>query len=384
MTSHSSSETVLMCAALLVALGAMASAAGPGVTVSEFGATPEGTPVEQYVLTNANGLSATIMTYGATLTHLLVPDRDGNLGDIVLGFDSLDGYLAGHPYFGSTVGRYANRIAGGKFTLDGGEYTLAQNNGPNSLHGGRKGYDKVVWQAKIVRRAAGPAAEFTYFSPDGEEGYPGNLSVRVVFTLTNKDELKIEYWARTDKPTPVNLTNHAYFNLAGAENRGILGHRLMLDADRYTPVDDTLIPTGEIAPVAGTALDFSRLKRIGKDIKQAGGDPVGYDHNFVLNSKGRSLSLAARAEEAGSGRVLEMYTTEPGVQFYSGNFLDGSLTGKGGAIYEQYHGFCLEAQHFPDTPNQPGFPSVILDPGRVYRQTTVYRFLTKPPRRGAQ
>ncbi|MCE5215712.1 galactose mutarotase [bacterium] len=337
-----------------------------------FGQTPEGTPVDLYVLTNANGCVAKLITYGALLTELWVPDRNSKLGDVVLGFDSLAGYLGEHPYFGSTVGRVGNRIAKGRFTLDGKTYTLATNDGPNALHGGRKGFNRVVWKAAPAMTAEGPSVRFTYLSKDGEEGYPGNLKSTVVYTLTNKDALKIEYWATTDKATPINLTNHSYFNLAGAETGGILRHRLELNADYYTPVDSTLIPTGEITSVTGTPLDFTKPHRIGERIAQMGGKPVGYDHNLVL--RGTGLKLAAHVDELTSGRMMDMYTTEPGVQFYTGNFLDGSIKGKGGVTYNQYHGFCLEAQHYPDSINQPSFPSTVLRPGQVYRQTTVYRF----------
>lgn len=351
--------------------------AGPGKARCEevpFGRTPEGEQVSLFVLTNVHGSVAKITNYGATLTELWVPDKNGKLGDVVLGYDSLEGYLTRHPYFGSTVGRVANRIARGRFMLDGTEYVLATNNGPNALHGGLKGFDRVIWTAEPIMAAAGPAVRFTYLSPDGEEGYPGNLKATVTYTLTNRDELRLDYQATTDKATPVNLTHHSYFNLGGAENGGILNHRLMIAADRYTPVDDTLIPTGEIAPVAGTALDFRKPKRIGKDISRAGGDPVGYDHNFVLNRPGPGLVLAARLQDPRSGRCMELWTTEPGLQFYSGNFLDGTITGKRGVVYHKHWGLCLEAQHYPDSVNHPNFPSVILRPGQVYRQTTIHRF----------
>jgi aldose 1-epimerase len=337
----------------------------------------DNTPVELYVLTNAHGMQAKIMTYGAILTELDVPDRNGKLGDVVLGFDDLKGYLAGHPFFGSTVGRVANRIAKGRFTLDGKEYKLATNNGPNALHGGLKGFDKVVWRADLPQDdAAGREVRFSYRSRDGEEGYPGNLSIAVTYTLTDKNELKIDYTATTDKPTPVNLSNHSYFNLAGPASGNILDHELMITADKYTPVDDTLIPTGEIKPVRGTPLDFTTPHKIGErigELKATGG----YDHNFVLRGGPTRPALAARVVEPKTGRVMEMFTTEPGVQFYTGNFLDGKTKGKGGVAYQKHQGFCLEAQHFPDSVNHPEFPSVILRPGQTYTQTTVYQFSTK-------
>jgi len=351
----------------------------PSVQKSEFGKTADGTTVDLYVLTNANGVKAKVITYGATLTELHVPDKDGKLEDVVLGFDDLKSYLAGHPHFGDIVGRYANRIAKGKFTLDGKEYTLAVNNGPNSLHGGKKGFDKYVWKAEPVQGGAdGVGVKLSHRSPDGDEGYPGNLSVTVTYTLTDKNELRIDYTATTDKATPVNLTNHSYFNLAGPKSGDILGHELMLAADRYTPADDTLIPTGEIKPVKGTPLDFTTATAIGKRIDQLKSQPGGgYDHNYVLNGEGKSLALGARVREPKSGRVMEMLTTEPGVQLYTGNFLDGKVKGKGSVVYQKYHGFCLEAQHFPDSVNQPKFPSVILKPGDTYKQTTVYKFSAK-------
>jgi aldose 1-epimerase len=327
-----------------------------------------------YTLTNAKGMKAKIMTYGATLTELWVPDRIGKLGDVVTGFESLEGYLKGHPYFGSTVGRVANRIAKGKFTLGGKQYTLATNNGPNHLHGGTVGFDKKVWKATPKRTADGPAVEFTYTSPDGEEGYPGTLKTAVTYTLTDKNVLRIDYRATTDKPTPVNLTNHAYFNLAGKGD--ILNHQLTLFANRYTPADDTLIPTGKIASVKGTPLDFTSAKAIGSRINQVGKDPTGYDHNFVRNNN-TTFGLTARVYEPTTGRVMTMYTSEPGVQFYTGNFLDGTLTGKGGEVYKKHAAFCLEAQHYPDSVNKPNFPSVILRPGKVYRQRTEYAFSTR-------
>jgi aldose 1-epimerase len=339
----------------------------------EFGKTPDGTSVVLYVLKNGKTM-VKVMTYGATVTEVVVPDRNGKEGDVVLGFDSLEGYLGKEPYFGATVGRVANRISKGKFSLGGHEYSLATNDGPNSLHGGLKGFDKVVWKADPASQPGGSSVKMTYNSPDGEEGYPGNLSVSVTFTVTAGDELKIEYTATTDKPTPINLSNHSYFNLAGRTTESILGHQLMLAADHYTPVDETLIPTGEIGAVSGTPLDFTHPTDIGKRIDELKGEPKGYDHNFVLNSGGKTLALAARVYEPKTGRLMEMYTTEPGVQFYSGNFLDGSNKGKDGILYRKHHGFCLEAQHYPDSIHHPNFPSTILEPGKTYSQTTIYKF----------
>jgi aldose 1-epimerase len=344
------------------------------VTQMNFGKTPDGTPVELYVLKGGK-LTVKVMTYGATITEIDAPDRTGKPGDVVLGFDSLEGYLTKEPYFGATVGRVANRIAKGKFTLGGHEYSLATNDGPNSLHGGIKGFDKVVWKAEQPFGTYNAiSVKMTYRSPDGEEGYPGNLSVSVTFTVTSNDELKIDYAASTDKPTPINLSNHSYFNLTGRTPESILGHQLILAADHYTPVDETLIPTGEIASVSGTPLNFTQMTDIGKRIDELKGEPKGYDHNFVLNSGGKTLALAARVYEPKTGRVMEMFTTEPGVQFYSGNFLDGSNKGKDGIVYRKHHGFCLEAQHYPDSIHHPNFPSTVLEPGKTYTQTTIYKF----------
>jgi aldose 1-epimerase len=337
----------------------------------EFGQLPNGQLVDLYILTNENGMEARVMTYGATLVSLSVPDREGSFADITLGYDSLEGYLKASPYFGATVGRYANRIARGKFTLDGIEYTLATNNGENHLHGGIKGFDKVLWQAGTVRQEDGVGVKFIYLSKDGEEGYPGDLHCTVTYILTDKDELKIGYEAETDKPTPVNLTHHSYFNLAGQGDGDILGHELLIEADQYTPVDAGLIPTGEIREVVGTPMDFTTPHTIGERIAQVEG---GYDHNFVLRGGGGEMALAARVDEPQSGRIMEVYTTEPGIQFYSGNFLDGSITGKGGKVYYRHYGFCLEPQHFPDSPNKPNFPSTILRPGETYRSQIVFKF----------
>ena len=344
----------------------------PSIQRTAFGKLSDGTAAELFRLRNANGLVAKITNYGATITELHVPDRNGNLGDVVLGFDNLAQYLQGHPCFGATVGRVANRIARGRFVLDGKTYALAINSGPNHIHGGIKGFDKVVWQAAPQK---GAAVKFAYTSPDGEEGYPGTLSVEVTMSLTDANELRLDYGAATDKPTPVNLTNHSYFNLAGRGD--VLAHELMLAADYYTPANAELIPTGQIAPVKGTPLDFGTPQPIGSRFSQLTGDPIGYDNNFVLKGAGKALSLAARLYEPGSGRVMEVSTTEPGVQLYTANFLDGSLTGKHGAVYRRHAAVCLEAQHYPDSVNQPGFPSIILRPGQTYRQTTLHKFTTK-------
>jgi aldose 1-epimerase len=333
--------------------------------------------VYEFVMTNKNGMKMKVITYGGIITELWVPDKDGKLGDVVLGHDTLKSYLAGHPYFGAITGRVANRIAKGKFTLDGKDYALAVNNGPNSLHGGKVGFDKVIWKAKSdVSKNGEPRVSLNYVSKDGEEGYPGALDVTVTYTLTNKNELRITYLAATDKATPVNLTNHSYFNLAGHDQGDILSHELEIFADNYTPTDDTLIPTGKIEPVKGTPFDFTKPTAMGKHIGELKGDPNGYDLNYVLRD-GKGLKLAARVHEPKSGRVMEVRTTEPGVQFYTGNFLDGKDKGKGGAVYKKHAAFCLETQHFPDSVNQRNFPSVILKPGETYSQTTVYSFATK-------
>jgi len=330
--------------------------------------------VELYTLTNSKGVTAAITNYGGILVSLKVPDRAGQLADVVLGFDTLDGYLKGHPYFGAIIGRYGNRIAKARFTLNGVEYRLAPNEGENSLHGGIKGFDKAVWTAKEID--GGKALELSYLSKDGEEGFPGNLAVKVTYSLNDENELKIDYTATTDKDTVVNLTNHSYFNLAGQGEGDVLDHVVTINADRFTPVDSKLIPTGELRSVAGTPFDFRTPHRIGERINDRDEQLIlgrGYDHNFVLNRTGEGLALAARVVEPKTGRVMEVLTTEPGMQFYTGNFLD-SITGKGGKVYKQRYGFCLETQHFPDSPNKPEFPSVVLKPGQEYRSTTIYRF----------
>jgi aldose 1-epimerase len=345
----------------------------PGITEQSFGMY-ENKPVTEYTITNAMGMQVSIINYGGTVTKLITPDKDGKMGDVVLGFDSLSGYLQkGDPYFGALIGRYGNRIANGKFMLDGKQYTLAQNDHGNSLHGGNKGFDKVYWDTE--KMPGDSSLKLNYLSKDGEEGYPGNLNVQVIYTLGSDNSLKIDYSATTDKPTPVNLTNHCYFNLTAGKDSTILDHELSLNADRYTPVNDLLIPTGKIDPVKGTVMDFTTAKKIGRDIDSVKG---GYDHNWILNKRGNGLEEAATVYDAGSGRFMEVFTTEPGLQFYSGNFLDGSLTNtKNGLRYVKHGALCLEAQHYPDSPNESSFPSTILKPGETYHQTTVYKFSVK-------
>jgi aldose 1-epimerase len=335
--------------------------------------TTEGKEIAEYTITNPSGMQVSIINYGGTVTKLLAPDKAGNLGDVVLGYDSLSGFLqTGNPYFNALIGRYGNRIAAGKFTLDGQAYTLAGNNNGNSLHGGNKGFDKVVWTAKKLTDSS---LQLNYLSRDGEEGYPGNLNVQVIYTLTPDNSLKIDYRATTDKATPVNLTNHCYFNLSAGADSTILNHQLEIGANKYTPVNAQLIPTGKIEEVKGGPMDFTTAKPVGRDIQQVEG---GYDHNWVLNKTGNNLEKVASLYEPNSGRYMEVLTTEPGLQFYSGNFLDGTLTNtKGGKRYIKHAALCLETQHFPDSPNQPTFPATILKPGETYRQTTVYKFSTK-------
>ena len=338
-----------------------------------FGTTPDGRAVELYTLSNGR-ITARVIPFGGIITELLAPDRRGDVADVVLGFDDLSGYLQRHPYFGAIIGRVANRVAQGHFSIDGRAYQLALNNGPNTLHGGIVGFDRLVWDVESVDATS---ICLSLVSPDGDEGFPGNLSVRVTYSLWPDDALRIDYQATTDAATPINLTNHSYFNLAGPASGPILGHEVEIASDRYTPVDDTLIPTGEILPVDGTPLDFRKPHPVGERIDAIGGDPGGYDHNYVLRGGPATPALAARVYEPTTGRVLEAFTTEPGIQFYSGNFLDGSFTGKGGVVYRKHGGFCLEAQHFPDSMNHPTFPNTILRPGETYRQTTVYRFSTR-------
>jgi aldose 1-epimerase len=358
------------------------AAARAAVTRKTSSARLDGKPIEVFTLTNGRGMEMQVLSYGGIITSLKVPDKNGQAADVVLGFDSPQQYLEQPPppYFGALIGRYGNRIAKGAFTLDGHTYKLAVNNDPNHLHGGTRGFDKVMWTATPRESADGSSVVLTRTSPDGEEGYPGNLQARVTYTLTGKNELIVDYHATTDKATPVNLTQHSYFNLAGHDAGDILGHQLLINADRYTPVDATLIPTGELAPVQGTPFDFRQPTAIGARIDQD--DPQlkngkGYDHNWVLNRSGSGLSLAARLTDPKSGRTLEIRTTEPGLQFYSGNFLDGTIKGKGGHVYAHRSGLCLETQHFPDSPNQSHFPSTILKPGQTYESKTVFAFSAK-------
>jgi aldose 1-epimerase len=347
-----------------------------------FGTTSEHTAVDLYTLRNSKGMEAQIMTYGGIVTSLKVPGRNGSFDDVVLGYDHLEGYLKNNPCFGTLVGRYGNRIARGHFSLDGATYTLAVNNGSNHLHGGLKGFDKVVWTARPTDTPNGPALQLNYLSKDGEEGYPGNLLVTAIYTVTEDNSLTLDFVATTDKKTVCNLTHHSYFNLAGKGD--ILGHVAHINADKFTPVDAGLIPTGELRPVAGTPLDFRKPTPIGLRINDTSDEQIrlgnGYDHNFVLKKKGNELSLAARVAEPNTGRTMEVWTTEPGTQFYTANFLDGTITGKGGWVYQARHGFCFEPQHFPDSPNHPEFPTTVLKPGETYRNTISYKFSLQPSR----
>ena len=345
-----------------------------------FGTTKEGTAVNLYKLTSANGMSVTVTNYGGIVTSILVPDRQGKLADVVLGFDSLDGYLGEHPYFGAIVGRYGNRIANGRFSIGANTYTLAKNNGENALHGGLRGFDKAVWSAKEFTEKGARGVELNYLSKDGEEGYPGDLDISVRYTLTDGNELKIDYSAKATKSTVVNLTNHSYFNLAGQGEGDILGHEVTIHADRFTPVDAGLIPTGELRSVTGTPFDFTSRTAIGDRIN-ADNEQIkfggGYDHNFVLNGRGGLMRPVAEVLEPKSGRTMLVHTTQPGMQFYTGNFLDGTIRGKGGKIYGKRYAFCMETQHFPDSPNKPAFPSTLLKPGEQYLTQTSYTFATR-------
>jgi aldose 1-epimerase len=344
------------------------------VEKSFFGTNAEGDSITLFTLQNEKGCIVKIMNYGAIITEIHTPDREGKMGNIVLGFDNLEQYLAGHPYFGAVVGRYGNRIAKGQFNIDGSSYQLPINNGNNALHGGIKGFDKVVWDAKVISCEERAAILLTYESQDGEEGYPGNLKTQVTYELL-MDQLFITYEAESDKPTVLNLTNHSYFNLAGQGT--ILDHIMYINASKYTPVNDELIPTGELANVQGTPFDFRKPLTIGERIQEVGGTPVGYDHNFVLDRSGEERTLAAKVLDPKSGRIVEVTTTEPGVQFYTGNFLDGTLQ-SGEVIYNQHTGLCLETQHFPDSPNQPDFPSTVLRPGEKFISQTIFRFGVEP------
>lgn len=356
-----------------------ASVAAASVTKSSFGALPDGRAVERYTLRNKHGVEMDVISYGGIVTSLRVPDRNGVVEDVVLGYDSLAGYLKATPYFGAIVGRYGNRIAKGKFTLDGKEYTLVQNNNGQHLHGGTVGFDKVLWTVEEIASTEGVALKLTYLSKDMEEGYPGNLQVEVRYTLTDNNEWKIAYTATTDKKTVLNLTNHTYFNLTGGAKRDILDHEVMIDADKFVPVDKVLIPTGKLMDVAGTPFDFRTPTKVGARIDekheqlQVGG---GYDHCWVFNGND-AAKVVASVYDSTSGRLVEMTTSEPAVQFYCGNFLDGSITGKGGVVYKRRYGLCLETEHYPDSPNQPAFPPVVLNPGETYSTQTQYRFATK-------
>jgi aldose 1-epimerase len=343
--------------------------------------TWDGKPITLYTLTNANGVQVRAMNYGGIIVSIRVPDRKGEMADIVLGHDTAEGYMPNPPYIGAIVGRYANRIANGTFTLDGKTYTLPKNDGPNTLHGGTKRtFDRVLWDGEALRKNDKFGVAFTYLSKDGEEGFPGNLKVKVTYTLNDANELTIDYEATTDKATPINVSQHSYFNLAGEGNGDILNHEATINADRFTVVNANLIPTGELRPVKGTPFDFTSPRKIGERIDDKYDQIAlghGYDHNFVINRKGPGMVLAARVYDPASGRVLEVSTTQPGLQFYTGNFLDGTVTGKQGHVYKRRYAFCLETQHFPDSPNHPDFPSAILRPGETFREKTVFKFSAK-------
>jgi aldose 1-epimerase len=373
---------VFVVAALLITISALMLAQSTpsktGVQQQPFGAK-DGRPVTLYTLTNSHGVEVRAMNYGGIILSMRVPDRKGQLADIVLGHDTLEGYIPNPPYFGAIIGRYANRIANGTFTLDGKTYTLPKNDGPNTLHGGTtRTFDRVVWDAEPLEGKTGVA--FSYLSKDGEEGFPGNLKIKVTYVLTESNELMVDYEATTDKDTPINVTQHSYFDLAGEGTGDILNHEIMINAERFTPVDKNLIPTGELRPVKDTPLDFTKPMKIGARIDDNYDQLVlghGYDHNFVINRKSEGLTLAARVYEPTSGRVLEVSTTQPAIQFYTGNFLDGTIRGKQGHVYKRRYGFCLETQHFPDAPNHRNFPSTILKPGETFRQKTVFKFSAK-------
>ncbi len=349
-----------------------------GITRRPFGITESGIPVELFTLENGGGMKASITNYGGTIVSISVPDRNGIFEDVCLGFDSLDGYLGIHPYFGGIIGRYANRISNARFSLGGTDYNLSRNDGHNQLHGGSSGFDRKTWSAVIEGASGDQALSLRYVSPDGEEGYPGALATKVAYSLDADGGLRIEYTATCDRDTVINLTNHAYFNLAGQNGSDILDHELLLRADFFTPVSESMIPTGKIEPVVDTPMDFRQPVSMGLRIREAYPQlrfgPGGYDHNWVLDRSGQGLELAARVRHPDSGRVLEVWTTEPAIQFYSGNYLDAALRGKSGIAYGKHSGFCLETQHYPDSPNQPAFPSTVLKAGEVFRSTTVYRF----------
>ena len=378
-TSRIGLLTVLACGAMLASCTSMFSSRRevvlrPSVGKAPYGELPDGSPVDLYTLTNALGMQVKLLNYGATLASVEVPDRRGKFGDVTLGYDAVEGWLKNPAHFGSTIGRYANRIAKGTFTLDGKTYTLPANAGEHHLHGGVKGFDKVLWQAQPVQAATAVAVRFTYLSKDGEEGYPGTLSATVLYTLTNNNELKIEYTATTDKPTVVNLTNHTYWNLSGAKAGDVLGHILTLFADQYTPVDKTGIPTGELKPVADTPFDFVTPTPIGKGIAATGG---GYDHNFALRTSPGKIGMAARLYAPRTGRLMELLTDQPGIQLYTANHLNGSITGRDNITYRKHDCVCLEPECFPDSPNKPNFPSPVLRPGETYTRTILYRFTTR-------
>ena len=365
--------------AALALLAGGAHATSDTITSKPWG-TAFGQPVKLFTLTNSHGMTVKISNYGGIITSIVVPDRRGRMGDVVLGFDNVASYVKSSPYFGALIGRYGNRIAKGRFTLDGTTYHVPVNNGVNSLHGGKRGFDKRLWAATPMHPAGGVGLDLRYVSKDGEEGYPGTLATRVVYTLTNDNALKIDYHTTTDKDTIVNLTNHTYFNLNGAGNGTVLDQQMMINADRYTPIDKTSIPLGPLAPVAGTPFDFRSPHRIGARINMPNvqlKNGAGYDHNFVLNQPGKQMILAARAYSPKTGRVLSVYTDQPGVQFYTGNFLDGTIHGKGGKAYPKHGAFCLETQHYPDAPNKPSYPTTELKPGQVYHYTTIDKFSTR-------